>query len=273
MVNNSVVVWGFEANHFAELGAFSSGQRFCFILRQGFGVLIVLFSAFDHLNRHCGVVGVVLVEVENPLQTGSKVLCITVCFFIAIDIDPFYAFAYFEFPGQTAIFAAPLFCDTWNQLTLWIGLQQAVHQAGQVFAVFCTLGVEDVESFQFSGCKSCDVQVFDFVFAAGFLFFVGAFSICLATLGIGLAVAALSITAASAQYQRCSQCQSQQFRKCLFHVWLFLLRFSTDPQNADQTEMPPSLFSIFSGNLLLMITSSQMKNGIKIILYRPAESL
>jgi hypothetical protein len=54
---------------------------------------------------------------------------------------------------------------------------------------------------------------------------------------------------------------------------LFLLRFSTDPQNADQTEMPPSLFSIFSGNLLLMITSSQMKNGIKIILYRPAESL
>ena len=136
VVNNSVVVWGFETYHFAELGAFSSGQRFSLILRQGLGVLIVLFSAFDHLNRHCGVVGVVLVEVENPLQTGSKVLCITVCFFIAVDIDPFYAFAYFECPGQTAIFAAPLFCDTWNQLTLWIGLQQAVYQAGQVFAIF-----------------------------------------------------------------------------------------------------------------------------------------
>ena len=220
-VDNSVVVRGLDADHLTELGAFACIQRFGFLFAQGLGVLIVLLCARDHFHRHCGVVGIVLVEVEYPLQAGCKVVCYNVCFLVAVHVYPLRIVAELEGPGQTAVLRTPLFRDTRNQLALRVGLQQAVHQAGQVLAVLSTLCVQDVEGLQLSGCQSWDVQVLDGVFGG----------IAGACTGLALrasfsVAACVAAAAASCQDHCCCQRQREQSGKCLFHDWLFLLRLS-----------------------------------------------
>ena len=220
-VDNSVVVRSLDADHLTELGAFACIQRFGFLFAQGLGVLIVLLCARDHFHRHCGVVGIVLVEVEYPLQAGCKVVCYDVCLLVAVHVYPLRIVAELEGPGQTAILRTPLFRDTRNQLALRVGLQQAVHQAGQVLAVLSTLCVQDVEGLQLSGCQSWDVQVLDGVFG-------GVAGACTGlALRAGFSVAAcVAAAAASCQDHCCCQRQREQSGKCLFHNWLFLLRLS-----------------------------------------------
>ena len=122
MVNNGVIIRSFHFDHFAELGTILCGQSQSLFLAQGLGPLIVLVCTNNHFQRHCGVRGVVLVEVQNPLQTGCEVLCSGSCFFAAVYINPFNVITQIEGPCLATVFAIPCFCDTWNQLTSRVGL-------------------------------------------------------------------------------------------------------------------------------------------------------
>ena len=154
VVDYSVIIWSFQTNHFTEFRTFACCQSFCFFFRQGLGVFIIFFCAFDHFDWHCSVRRVIFVEVQNPFQTSCKVLSNTISFFLTIYVNPFYTFTEFEGPGQTAVFCTPFFCDTWNELTFCVRFQQTINQVCQVFSVFQSLAVEDVKSFQFSGSNS-----------------------------------------------------------------------------------------------------------------------
>ena len=164
MINQSIVVRCFQTNHLTEFGAFLCVQSISLVFGQGLGVFIVFSCTFNHLQRHGGVGRVVLVEVEYPFQTGSKVLCITVCHLVAIDIDPFYTLTNFKGPGQTVVLGSPFFCDTRNQFTFFVNLQQTIDQVGQVFAVLASLGVQDVEGFQLTADSHRKSQVGDAFF-------------------------------------------------------------------------------------------------------------
>ena len=163
MVNYSVVIRGFQSDHLAEFGAFLCVQSKCFFFAEGLGVFIVFLCTFYHFQRHGGIGGVVLVEVHNPLQTGSKVFCGTLRFFIAVDVYPLHTLANLEGPGQTAILGSPFFCDAWNQFTVCINFEQTVYQVGQVLAIFCSLRVQDIEGFQLTGNQLGDNQVTDLI--------------------------------------------------------------------------------------------------------------
>ena len=154
VINYSVIIWSFQTNHFTEFRTFACCQSFCFFFRQGLGVFIIFGCAFDHFDWHGCIGRVIFVEVQNPLQTSCEVLCITICFFLTVHVNPFYTFTEFEGPAQTAVFCTPLFCDTWNELTFCVRFQQTINQVCQVFSVFQSLAVEDVKSFQFSGSNS-----------------------------------------------------------------------------------------------------------------------
>ena len=163
-VNNGVFVRSFHLNHFAEFGAFPSGQSHCLIFAQGLGPLVVFICTFDHFQRHRGVGRVVLIEVQYPLQTGCKVFRGGSCFFVAVYVNPFYIVAQVEGPSFTAVLAVPSLCDTWNQFTGRVRFQQAVYQVTKVFTIFCSLGVQNVEGLQLTGCCFGDNEVFDLVF-------------------------------------------------------------------------------------------------------------
>ena len=111
-------------------------------------------------------------EVEYPLQTGQEVLCGTICFFVAIDVNPFYIVTQVEGPGQTTVFGSPFFCNTWCQLTVGVQLQQRVGQVAQVFKVCCHLAVQDIKGLQFSGRQSGDNQILNLLAGACSCFFV-----------------------------------------------------------------------------------------------------
>ena len=63
-----------ETNKVAqELRTIIRCQRIGFFLSQGLGPLIVFGCALNHLDWHGSIGGVVLVEVQYPLQAGCKV--------------------------------------------------------------------------------------------------------------------------------------------------------------------------------------------------------
>ena len=163
MINQRIVIRGFQSDHLAEFGAFLCVQSKCFFFAEGLGVFIVFLCTFYHFQRHGGIGGVVLVEVHNPLQTGSKIFCGTLRFFIAVDVYPLHTLANLEGPGQTAILGSPFFCDAWNQFTVCINFEQTVYQVGQVLAIFCSLRVQDIEGFQLTGNQLGDNQVTDLI--------------------------------------------------------------------------------------------------------------
>ena len=167
-------------------------------------------------------------EVEYPLQTGQKVLCDTVCFFIAVNINPFYIVAQFEGPGQTAILGTPFFSDTWNQFTFWVSFQQTVYQVAQVFIVLSSLRVQNVEGFQLTRCNNRTNQIFNLVFRGFFLIlFLCFFLLLTALLGCVAAFSRFffgccSPAAATAQHEGCCHSQSKQSGYCLVHIVYFL---------------------------------------------------
>ena len=160
-VDNGVGVRGFQPNRLSEFGTIVGGQRIGFLLGEGFGILIVLLGALDHLQRHRGVGGIVFVEVEHPLQAGGKVLGSHFRFLIAVHIDPLDPFAQLEGPGLSLILAAPLLRKAGSQCALGGRFQQAVDQLGQVFAVLRALTVQPVEGFQLSGQQLRNHQIGD----------------------------------------------------------------------------------------------------------------
>ena len=170
MVNNGIIIRCFKSNHFTEFGTFSRIQCIRFFCGQGLGIFIILFCTFNHFQWHRSISGIVFMEVEYPFQTGCKVLCITICLFLTVYIDPFYTFAKFKGPSQTAIFSTPFFCNCRYQFTFCINLQQTINQICQVLTILLSLCIQDVEGFQFTANCHRNYQIFDLIFRRCFFF-------------------------------------------------------------------------------------------------------
>ena len=134
-VDDGVLVRRFDADRFSELGAFICSQGIGFLFGEGFRVLIIFFSALDHLQRHRSIGRIILVEIEHPLQAGSKILRYHFSLFVSVHVNPFDTFTDFKGPGLALVLCSPLLSNRRGQCTVGGRLQQAVHQLGQVFAV------------------------------------------------------------------------------------------------------------------------------------------
>ena len=134
-VDDGVLVRRFDADRFSELGAFICSQGIGFLFGEGFRVLIIFFSALDHLQRHRSIGRIILVEIEHPLQAGSKILRYHFSLFVSVHVNPFDTFTDFKGPGLALVLCSPLLSNRRSQCTVGGRLQQAVHQLGQVFAV------------------------------------------------------------------------------------------------------------------------------------------
>ena len=108
-------------------------------------------------------------EVENPFQTGRKVLCVALSNLFTVDVDPFNALSYLKGPSMTLVLGSPFLCNGRNQLAACINLQQTIHQAAQALKVLALLGVQNVKTGNLLAGYLWDNQIFD-LFSL-FLFF------------------------------------------------------------------------------------------------------
>ena len=131
MINEGIIVRCLDTNHLLEnrqvkifalfLGQAGGGQ--IILGTQGFKRSLVLFVCFlgiiigigseifitgrvivvvlrtgDHLLRHGGVIGAVLVEVQNPLKAPQPVVCNNVRLRLRLVINPLHTLAQMECP-------------------------------------------------------------------------------------------------------------------------------------------------------------------------------
>src|SRR5699024_749922 len=120
VVNNRVIIRSLDAYHLKEFASLVCSQSSSLFLAQGFGVLVVLFCAYDHLARHGDICSCVLVVVHNKLKSGQEILCSTVRFLLTVLIYPFYALTQFERPGKSIALGTPIFCECRDQFTVGI---------------------------------------------------------------------------------------------------------------------------------------------------------
>ena len=173
-------------------------------------------------------------EVQYPLQTGCEVLSVTICHLFALDVDPFYTISDVEGPGQTAVVGFPALCDCRNEFTLWVSLEQTVYEVGQVFAVFLSLCVQDVEGFQLTANRYRQNQIGDSFVICFCVFLIvlllvlllvllvvllGVACGCVATLRfcVTAVVGVAAVAAAAAQCDHAGQQQCCQFGSFLLH--------------------------------------------------------
>ena len=110
---NTGVVIGCYAYHLGERtgdGIERLGSVFALGLCQLLGILVILLSALDHLDRHRSVGGLVLCIVQNPFQADHEVFCYHIGFVVALVINPLYVITQGEDPGDAIIRGAPFFC-------------------------------------------------------------------------------------------------------------------------------------------------------------------
>ena len=164
MIDYSVIIWNFHTNHFKEFGAFPCGKSFSFFFGQSLGIFIILGCAFDHFDWHRGINGVIFMEVEYPFQTGCKVVRCNVCFFICIDVNPFYAFTKLKGPGQATVFCAPFFCNSRNQFTMSICFKKTVYRITKDIKFLLALAAQNIKGLHFVYAQLRNYEVFDFIF-------------------------------------------------------------------------------------------------------------
>ena len=150
-------------------------------------------------------------EVQYPFQTGCKVVRITIAFFVAVNVNPFYTVTNVEFPGNTAIFTSPLVSNCRNQFTIWISFQKTIEQLCQVFKVFSSLRLKNVESFQLTACQNTKNQIFNLFFrtcfCSSFAFCRSSIAFCACSFfGAGRSAS----TATTTQNKRSCHCDSKQ---------------------------------------------------------------
>ena len=168
-------------------------------------------------------------EVEHPLQTGSKVPGGAVGFFFRVDIDPFDPFTQVECPSQAAVLAAPVLGNTGNRNTVGVNLQQAVPVVTQDIEFLLALGIEHIEGFHLVDNGLGHVQIGD-------RFMLGRFRSCfrsalpfrcrylgsLAAFGRSR-FGCFPACVAGSQRKCCSQSQCKQFGHLFFHAIALLV--------------------------------------------------
>ena len=149
VVDKVMFVENLYSDHLTEFGAFACCKSISFFFRKGLSVLVIFPCTLDHLHRHRSIDCFVLVEVEDPLQAGGKVVCYAISLFIGIDIHPLDPITQMEFPGQTAILGSPFVCNARNDLSPTVGAQQAIPQIIQYYTIVSVLSMQKVKGCQF----------------------------------------------------------------------------------------------------------------------------
>ena len=152
VVDHSVVVRGLDAHHLQE-GALVGAEGQGLGLVQLLGVVVVLLRTGHQLVGHGGVVAVVLVEVEHPLQAGQPVVSHSLGLLVAAHVHPCDVVAELEGPGQTAVLTAPLLGPGGHQLSGAVALQQGRGAGRQDLQAGGALGAEDDEGLQLAGSQ------------------------------------------------------------------------------------------------------------------------
>ena len=168
-------------------------------------------------------------EVEHPLQTGSKVPGGAVGFFFRVDIDPFDPFTQVECPSQAAVLATPVLGNAGNRNTVSVNLQQSVPVVAQDVEFLLTLGIEHIEGLHLVDNGLGHVQIGD-------RFMLGRFRSCLRSAlpfrsgGFSRFSAfgrswfgCLTACIAGSQRKCCSQSQRKQFGHLFFHAIALLV--------------------------------------------------
>ena len=159
LVGDGLVVGAGHANHLIELIQL---QSLGFFFRQSLGVLIVLGSAFDHLDGHRGVGRVILVEVQNPFKASGEVFRNAVSLDVALPVNPLDTFVQLESPNQAGLIDVPGVGDRGLQTAVGIVGQQVIVAVGQNVQVVRLLRVLIAERFHFRAGDNVVQQLSDF---------------------------------------------------------------------------------------------------------------
>ena len=157
---DGVVVGAGHSDHLVEL---VQAQSLALFLGQGLGVLVVLTGALDHFDGHGGVGGLVLVVVQNPLQTGRPVFGHTVGHVLALVVDPGDILVQFEDPGLAAVGGGVGLGSSGHQRAVSIVGEQVVVAVGQDVQVNRGLRVVVAERFHFVRLGLVILEVLDLV--------------------------------------------------------------------------------------------------------------
>src|SRR5699024_3605108 len=112
------------------------------------GVVIVLLCAHEGGGGHGGVVGLVLVLVQDPLGAHQEVLGGDVAHDVAVDVAPIHVVAQVDGPDGSILVALPAGSDGGHGLAVAVVADQAVHQVGNDVEVGSALAVQDVPALQ-----------------------------------------------------------------------------------------------------------------------------
>src|SRR5699024_7133352 len=112
------------------------------------GVVVVLLGAQKGLGGHGGVVGLVLVLVQDPLQADQEVLGGDVAGDGAVDVAPVDVVTQLEGPDRGVLVVLPAGSDGGDGLAVAVGAQQAVPEVGDDVEVGSALAVQDVPALQ-----------------------------------------------------------------------------------------------------------------------------
>ena len=160
VVDDGIVVGDLDAHGVPE-GVVRGREGHGVGLVQFLGVVVVLLGPGDHLGGHGGVLGVVFVVVEDPLQAGQPVLGGALGLLIAVDIHPCHVVPELEGPGQAAVLGAPLGGNGGLKGALGGDLQQAGHAVCEDVLGGLTLVVEDQEGLHLIGGGLVGGEVLD----------------------------------------------------------------------------------------------------------------
>ena len=120
------------------------GQGVCGIVVQSIGLIIVICCADHGGGRHGGVGRLILLGVQDPLETDQKIFGGQVVFHFAIDIDPVDIITQMEGPDGSVVVVFPALCDSRDRLAVRIKAEKAIPSIGGDVEVGCQLAVQHV---------------------------------------------------------------------------------------------------------------------------------
>ena len=151
-IHDGIFVGSGNADCLKELAFIGQGSGFLGIgLGEGFGVLIVLFSALQRLKSHGGIGCFVLGIVEGPFETGQPVFSNHVALIFAVGVDPYHIVAKMEGPDYGFIIMLPGMSSKADQCAGIVVIDKAVKTVVQDVQFLGALGHLDKPIFHFVG--------------------------------------------------------------------------------------------------------------------------
>ena len=224
VIDDGALVGALDADHLKELGLVQ-GKGFLF--GQALGVVIVLLSALDDGQAHAGIERVVLVVVENPLQSGGPVIGDHVRLVVAVHVNPGHVVAQMEGPGLAAVLSAPGLGGAGLQLAVVVKLKQVDDQVADDVVLGRALGVGTEQGGQLAGVG--EHQILDLLACVGLGRSGGIIGVAVGSCGVAGGIGIRGVGAGVGVSSACDQSQRHDRRQkhCKKPLVRFHLRTSS----------------------------------------------